>query len=168
MSNSLQKIEINTANIIIEDETLLDLPEYIDRPEYVKNQSVNYALQAVGWLLFMALFMPFITLLLWWFGLDNIYSYVLQDKSQMTHFNITNIAMIILILGGILLTWASYNWIRFYNKELRTSPPNTPTRIFAAQFNCDPKQITELKNASNLTLYYDEDGILKKFEMNYH
>ena len=45
----------------IKDESKLELPEYIDRPEYVRNKSVGYSLQIVGWFVFMWLFMPLIT-----------------------------------------------------------------------------------------------------------
>ena len=38
---------------LIKDESKLELPEYIDRPEYVRNKSVGYSLQIVGWFVFM-------------------------------------------------------------------------------------------------------------------
>ena len=36
------------SSVIIEDESKLELPEYIDRPEYVRNKSVGYSLQIAG------------------------------------------------------------------------------------------------------------------------
>ncbi|EOA2657314.1 poly-beta-1,6-N-acetyl-D-glucosamine biosynthesis protein PgaD, partial [Acinetobacter baumannii] len=35
----------NDANIDVE---VLDIPEYIDQPEYVKNKTANYTLQTIG------------------------------------------------------------------------------------------------------------------------
>lgn len=46
---------------LIEDESKLELPEYIDQPEYVRNKSAGYSLQIVGWFMFMWLFMPVLT-----------------------------------------------------------------------------------------------------------
>ncbi len=50
---------------LIKDESKLELPEYIDRPEYVRNKSVGYSLQIAGWFIFMWLFMPLITVFFW-------------------------------------------------------------------------------------------------------
>ena len=40
----------NDANIDVE---VLDIPEYIDQPEYVKNKTANYTLQTIGWFCLM-------------------------------------------------------------------------------------------------------------------
>ena len=162
MNEVTSKNEINIDNTIIENEDSLDLPQYIDHPEYVTNISVNYVLQAGGWLLFMILLFPLITLLLWWFGIINIYSYVWEDKSEIAHLNIIGIATIILNLAGLLLVWASYNWIRFHNKERRNPSENIPIDKFAQQFSCNKEDITQLRQASNITLDYDDIGKLKR------
>lgn len=164
--NKVQNFKPNMVQIpvIIEDETKLDLPEYIDKPEYVQNKSVGYALQTIGWLLLMLLFMPLITLFLWWYGVHNIYHYVLIDTSQDAHFNILNIGIIILILGGILLSWAIYNWLRFRKKERRTRPENTSLKQFAENFNCTEEDVLNLRQRKNITLYYDDHGLLEKFD----
>lgn len=164
MTNMLDQYKINTDNTLIEDEKLLDLPQYIDRPEYVTNRNMNYILQAVGWCIFMLFLLPIITILLWWFGIHNIYSYVLEEDTSITHFNIINIAIIILILGGVLLSWASYNWIRFYNNERRTSPANIEVEQLAQQFLCNKEDVIKLRESSNITLYYDDEGHLNGFK----
>ena len=50
---------------IVKDESKLELPAYIDQPEYGRNKSVGYSLQIVGWFAFMWLFMPLLTVFFW-------------------------------------------------------------------------------------------------------
>lgn len=40
------------------DQNPLDIPQYIDRPEYVKNKWAGFSLQILGWSLWMWLIMP--------------------------------------------------------------------------------------------------------------
>ncbi|WP_252718151.1 PgaD family protein [Acinetobacter ursingii] len=55
------------------DQNPLDIPQYIDRPEYVKNKWAGFSLQILGWSLWMWLIMPLFTVFLWWFEGQNIY-----------------------------------------------------------------------------------------------
>ncbi|MEG2268108.1 MAG: poly-beta-1,6-N-acetyl-D-glucosamine biosynthesis protein PgaD, partial [Acinetobacter sp.] len=57
----------NDAFKIITDEAKLDIPAYIDQPEYVQNKTAGYSLLALGWIIWMWLFLPLLTLLFWWF-----------------------------------------------------------------------------------------------------
>ena len=61
----------NDTNIDVE---VLDIPEYIDQPEYVKNKTANYALQTIGWFCLMWLLFPLVSLFLW----------ILKGTSSMT------------------------------------------------------------------------------------
>lgn len=61
----------NDANIDVE---VLDIPEYIDQPEYVKNKTANYTLQTIGWFCLMWLLFPLVSLFLW----------ILKGTSSMT------------------------------------------------------------------------------------
>ncbi|SST29329.1 Biofilm PGA synthesis protein pgaD [Acinetobacter baumannii] len=49
----------NDTNIDVE---VLDIPEYIDQPEYVKNKTANYTLQTIGWFCLMWLLFPLVSL----------------------------------------------------------------------------------------------------------
>ena len=49
---------------MIQDESQLEIPQYIDEPKYVRNKSAGYGLFFLGWLVWIWLFLPLITLLL--------------------------------------------------------------------------------------------------------
>ena len=78
---------------IIKDESLLELPEYIDRPEYVQRKSAGYGLMALGWMLWMWLFLPVLTLLFWWFEGNVVYAQITRQTEPMTSIS---------IMGGVL------------------------------------------------------------------
>ncbi|MCF9045930.1 poly-beta-1,6-N-acetyl-D-glucosamine biosynthesis protein PgaD [Acinetobacter nectaris] len=65
-----------------------------------------------------------------------------------------------------LLSWASYNWIRFRNNERRKKPLNTPLNQLAQSFDVTVHELNELQKYQNLTLYYDINGKLTHFNQN--
>lgn len=60
-------------------ESKLDIPEYIDVPEYVSGRTSGYSLMALGWMAWIWLFMPLASLGLWWFESSLIVDHVLID-----------------------------------------------------------------------------------------
>ena len=78
---------------LIKDESKLELPEYIDRPEYVRNKSVGYSLQIAGWFIFMWLFMPLITVFFWWFEGKTIYQQMVVQAAPNSQLSLINIML---------------------------------------------------------------------------
>ena len=151
---------------LIKDESKLELPEYIDRPEYVRNKSVGYSLQIAGWFIFMWLFMPLITVFFWWFEGKTIYQQMIVQAEPTSPLSLVHLATMILIFIAVLLLWATYNWVRFAGKERRSAPVSVNEEQLAISFKVNPVDILNMQQAKNLTLYYDEDGRLEFFETN--
>lgn len=105
------------SSVIIEDESKLELPEYIDRPEYVRNKSVGYSLQIAGWFLFMWLFMPLLTIFFWLFEGKTIYQQMIVQAEPTSPLSLVHLATMILIFIAVLLLWATYNWVRFAGRS---------------------------------------------------
>ncbi|CAB1210339.1 poly-beta-1,6-N-acetyl-D-glucosamine biosynthesis protein PgaD [Acinetobacter bouvetii] len=152
---------------LIEDESKLELPEYIDRPEYVRNKSVGYSLQIVGWFVFMWLFMPILTILFWWFEGKTIYQQLVIQARPDSPLSLINIMTMILVFTGILFLWATYNWIRFHGKDRRKAPSAINEQQLASSFKVSTTDIVNMQQARNLTLYYDHKGALEFFEANH-
>ena len=154
------------SSVIIEDESKLELPEYIDRPEYVRNKSVGYSLQIAGWFLFMWLFIPLLTIFFWLFEGKTIYQQMIVQAEPTSPLSLVHLATMILIFIAMLLLWATYNWVRFAGKERRSAPVSVNEEQLAISFKVNPVDILNMQQAKNLTLYYDEDGRLEFFETN--
>lgn len=152
---------------IVKDESKLELPAYIDQPEYVRNKSVGYSLQIVGWFAFMWLFMPLLTVLFWWVEGETIYQQLVIQAAPDSQLSLMNIILMIVIFICALLLWATYNWIRFYNRERRSTPLAIDEQQIAKSFKVNKVDILNMQQAKNLTLYYDNKGKLEFFEINH-
>ncbi|AOA58137.1 poly-beta-1,6-N-acetyl-D-glucosamine biosynthesis protein PgaD [Acinetobacter larvae] len=151
---------------LIEDESLLDIPQYIDKPHYVKNKLAGYSLQVVGWTIFMLILLPVATLFLWWFEITTIQHYIFIDYSSARMDNLVNISLLILCCGLILILWACYNWLRFSHMERRFFFNNISAEQFVTHFDINIAQYIQLKTSHNLTLYYDQFGKLYSYDVN--
>ncbi|MFD1439209.1 poly-beta-1,6-N-acetyl-D-glucosamine biosynthesis protein PgaD [Acinetobacter terrae] len=152
---------------LIEDESKLELPEYIDRPEYVRNKSMGYSLQIVGWFIFMWLFMPVITMFFWWVEGKTIYQQMVIQAAPNSQLSLMNIIAMIAIFICVLLLWATYNWARFHGEDRRRAPLAIDEKQLASSFKVNTVDILNMQLAKNLTLYYDEQGKLEFFEVNH-
>ena len=151
-------------SFVIQEKSKLELPEYIDRPEYVRNKSVGYSLQIVGWFMFMWLFLPLITLFFWWVEGKTIYQQMMVQAAPTSSLSLVHLSIMISIFIALLLVWASYNWIRFSGKERRSAPVSVNDQQLALSFKVSTADIRSLQQAKNITLYYDKDGQLEFFE----
>lgn len=148
------------------DHIKLDIPQYIDNPNFVTKKSRDHLIQFLGWVCFMGLMLPLITLLLWAFEFTTIQHYIFIDGQHARQNNLIRTSMAIFICSTILLSWASYNWIRFRNNERRKKPLNTPLNQLAQSFDVTVNELNELQKCQNLTLYYDINGKLTHFNQN--
>ena len=146
------------------DQNPLDIPQYIDRPEYVKNKWAGFSLQILGWSLWMWLIMPIFTVFLWWFEGQNIYKQLFLSLNNNGRYSLYMLAICIAILILILFIWASYNWIRFYNVQRRTAPEPATEAQIAQSFNLNIRDIHAMKSSKNMILHFDEHGNLIKYD----
>lgn len=151
---------------IIKDEALLELPEYIDQPEYVRRKTAGYSLMAVGWMLWMGLFMPILTLMFWWFEGAVAYTQVIEQLQPLTGISILKLMACIGILIGCLFVWAGYNWVRFHGKDRRKAPDNVNDDALAQSFNVQAGDIAKMRQSKNMTLHYSEEGRLENYQIN--
>ena len=63
---------------IVRDESQLEIPQYIDEPKYVRNKHAGYGLLFIGWLVWIWLFLPLITLLLWGYEVYTVQHHLIE------------------------------------------------------------------------------------------
>ena len=151
---------------IIKDVSQLELPEYIDKPEYVRRKSAGYGLMALGWTLWMLLFMPLLTLLFWWFEGAVFYTQVVEQTRPLTSISVLKLMVCIGIFISILFVWASYNWVRFHGDDRRKAPKCVTAEDLAQSFQLQSADIEKLRQAKNITLHYSDDGQLQDYQLN--
>ena len=159
----MQKTEVFK---IITDEAQLDIPAYIDKPEYVRNKTAGYSLLALGWVMWMWLFLPLLTLLFWWFEGNLVYEQLIVAEMPKKPLNLFHLMGLITIFILCLFLWASYNWYRFRNNEKRLFPTHVESSNLAQSFSVSISDIEHLQQAENITLHYSEEGELKAYDLN--
>ena len=156
----------NDAFKIITDEAKLDIPAYIDQPEYVQNKTAGYSLLALGWIIWMWLFLPLLTLLFWWFEGNLVYEQLIVADMPKKPLNLFHLLGLISIFILCLFLWASYNWYRFHNNEKRLFPTPVESSDVARSFSVNTLDIERLQQAENITLHYSDEGDLKAYDLN--
>ncbi|WP_445115371.1 poly-beta-1,6-N-acetyl-D-glucosamine biosynthesis protein PgaD [Acinetobacter sp. WZC-1] len=151
----------------ISDESKLELPEYIDQPDYIRKKGTGYGLIAIGWLAWMWLFLPLLTAVFWWFQGKTIYQQMVIQAGPNSPLSLVNMAVMIAVFISLLLLWASYNWIRFSGNERRKAPQDLSKQQLAESFKVGIQDIQIMHTAKRVTLYYDDQGKLGRYEISH-
>lgn len=135
----------------------------IVRPELQSSgqRTLYGALTLVFWAIWFYLWLPVIALLAWALGLQQAYKYmVVLDGYRQVVQSLGIYSLVILLLGGALVIWASYNIFRFRGVERRSATsPVTPAEIGRA-FGQDPDAVARWQGAQRLYVRHDELGII--------
>lgn len=150
---------------IEQDPEKLDIPQYIDRPEYVRNRKAGYTLQILGWFIWIWLLLPIVSVLFWIYQAVVIHQHVVVQPVQDQFYNLQLIGSAILIMIFCLLLWAGYNWLRFRNRERRKIVNSTTRQEFAAYFSIDLNDLVDMQQGKIITLHYDDQGELVEYEI---
>lgn len=155
--------ELSVATTV--KEAKLDIPEFIDVPEYVSDRTSGYTLMALGWMAWIWLFMPLVSLGLWWFESSLIFDHVLRDHKPYQGMTLLELALLIIVAFLSLLLWASYNWIRFNRIDRRSAPRPVELQEIAYSFDVEKHALLEMVQAKHLILYYDQGGRLEQYDI---
>lgn len=154
----LNQVEKQQPFYIERDLSRLDLPVYIDRPDYVNNKTAGYSLQVIGWFIWLWLLLPLLTMLLWWYQGQVIDIHILSSDAQNQLHHFKWIAGVILGLMLGLILWAAYNWYRFHDTETRETLPEIGVSELSSFFLVEPTQLKDMQKSKILIIYYDENG----------
>lgn len=148
------------------DPKKLDLPDFIDRSELVRNRAACTLLQFIGWTAWMWCIISIITLIFWVVQFYIMYRefghYSLDEQLQRVEW----IAFAIIILDILFLIWAGYNWLRFRNYTRRQNFYVTPDQQFSHKFNVDVEQHEQLQHHKIITLHHNDHGEVVGFDLN--
>lgn len=140
------------------DEILI--PVFIDRPElqHWSQRGIFGVIAACGLTLWLYLFMPLLTLLAWVFGYYRFDQYIIHDYQRGFSEHLTSLIAIIMIMGLILLAWASYNILRFYKNERRRFIAPVQSYEVAEFFELSVKMVEYAQQQQVISIVYDKQG----------
>lgn len=136
------------------------LPAFIDQPDlqHWSQRGVFGLIAIAGLTLWTYLFVPLLSLLAWWFGWYRFDHYIVQDYQHGFTQSITVMIAVVMMMGLVLLGWASYNILRFYNNERRNHVPNIKSHEVANFYEIEPEQVQQAKQAQLNVFHYDRQG----------
>ena len=139
----------------------------IRRPDLQSpRQRTLYGALTLGfWLFWIYLWVPVLALLAWLLGLQQAYQYMIVLGGYQEVIRVVWLySLVILLLGGGLLVWATYNILRFGGVENRTaSRPVTPVEI-GLHFGQDPVAVAAWQSGQRLYVSHDTDGRIAAVE----
>lgn len=116
---------------------------------------------AFFWIIWVYLWMPLITLLMWAIGFRYYDNHFLHN-SPTELIDLRNIFVlylsIIVTLGGTLLVWARTEYMRFRNVHRRTRPTSVAITELAEFAKIKPEIMSTLSTVRRMTAHHDEHG----------
>jgi poly-beta-1,6-N-acetyl-D-glucosamine biosynthesis protein PgaD len=73
--------------------------------------------------------------------------------------------IVIASLGGSLVSWAQYNFIRFRGTQRRTRSKDVRPEMLAAHFGVDATALSQWLTLRRLVLHHDQHGRLVEVEI---
>jgi len=116
---------------------------------------------AIFWIIWIYLWMPLITLALWYLGFDFYNRLFLHNTpSQLVelHHIFLLYSSVIAALGGSLLLWARAEFLRFRNVHRRAQSKPVVVEELADYAAQDVATMTELNEVRRMVAYHDEHG----------
>ncbi|MGM0516879.1 MAG: poly-beta-1,6-N-acetyl-D-glucosamine biosynthesis protein PgaD [Pseudomonadota bacterium] len=135
------------------------LPDIIERNdlESTGRRRVGQVVSLIAWALWIYLFTPLIALIGWLLGVELFQRYILDDPIG-TLQAVQVYVLVILAAGVVFIGWATYNWLRFHNRERRHAPPPISSRELARRFCISPEEAEEISSQRIVTVHFNEDA----------
>jgi biofilm PGA synthesis protein PgaD len=120
----------------------------------------------VFWAIWFYLWLPLLALIAWAAGLEQAYKYMIVLGGYEEVLGVLGIyTLIILLLGGSLVTWATYNILRYGNLEQRTTREAPTLEQVARYFRQGPVAVQAWRQNQRLRVTHDDDGAISAVEV---
>lgn len=138
-------------------DTTISVRDALDR----RLKTRDTILTTVLWAIYAYLWLPFISLLAWFIGIDFAYGLVeraggLENLAQLLgRFSIALIAITVVVIG-----WSALQYWRFHERDRRTGSPSTNYDDELSLWNIDAETLYRIRQGRRLTIDLDECGAI--------
>lgn len=140
--------------MIIAERPIIYHPEW----QSTTQRLTSGTLTVIAWTVWMYLWTPFISAVLWVVGIHLVYTQLIQGLSMRS---VCFIMLIVLLCSIIVASWASYNYMRFAQKTSRLRVQVVPPQIVGKAFGVsDAAILCLLLQERRIELCFDQDGVL--------
>jgi len=125
----------------------------------VGQRAVSGVLTLVFWTIWAYLWLPLLSLLAWAVGFQQAYKYVVVRGGYEELLNLIGAyTLVIVLLGGSLVGWATYNILRYGRLPMRTGKTVVPHEDIARYFRQGPIAVATWQAAQRLYVKHNEKG----------
>ncbi len=120
----------------------------------------------VVWYVWLNLWLPLVTFIAWVVGgvLGYHQMVELANYRQLLHM-FACYGLVIAVLAGGLLIWATYNLLRFRGKERRARMPDVSVQTYADLLGITPAQYVQRRHARVMVVHHRMDGSLESADV---
>lgn len=116
-------------------------------------------LTLIMWAIYAYLWLPLISLLAWFIGIDLFYQEMVVNGGfeafvELSTWYLIVIVLIVFMVGG----WSASNYFRFHDKNRRQAQPQVSDPEIAAWFSLDEEKLGGIREADRALLIFDESG----------
>ncbi|WP_283148067.1 poly-beta-1,6-N-acetyl-D-glucosamine biosynthesis protein PgaD [Silvimonas soli] len=133
----------------------------IERPDWqTRRQRVVYgSLTAMGWALWGFLWLPLLTAVGWLGEAFFAWHHMVQlDGFSAFRHLAASYSGALVVLGGIFVGWASYNYLRFRGYDRRRPRPTVTDHDLADAYHVPESDVARWHASRRLVVWHDEQG----------
>ncbi|WP_410209997.1 poly-beta-1,6-N-acetyl-D-glucosamine biosynthesis protein PgaD [Aquirhabdus sp.] len=137
----------------------LDVPQFIDRPELQSQgqRTTSAVLAMIGWTCWLYLFLPLLTIGGWLVSYRRVDQYIVQNQNGFYE-QVNLLVPLVVIMGSLLLLWATYNWMRFRGESRRVASRNATSQEIAIHFAIPTRVVSQAQHCRVNVFHFDEAG----------
>jgi len=133
----------------------------IDKPQWqsTRQRVLFRSLTALFWVVWIYLWLPILTFSAWLLGVKTGYDEMVVHEGFLALARLVRLYVsTIALLGGALLAWAYYNYIRFRGVERRKAFPRVTVFELSRRYGIAPRMLEQWSYAQRLVVYHDTHG----------
>ncbi|NOU24493.1 MAG: poly-beta-1,6-N-acetyl-D-glucosamine biosynthesis protein PgaD [Methylotenera sp.] len=135
----------------------------IEKPE-LQSQAHRYGWSSITflfWLLYIYLWLPFITLVAWWVGVELFHLQMVELNGYAGIVEKLGLySAIVVIISIVLIGWAKIERYRFKDSIRRNGYTTVPVGEVAKVFELQESQLTELRKQKSVIVHFFDNGKL--------
>jgi biofilm PGA synthesis protein PgaD len=140
---------------------IINLPELQSPLQRVTTRGITL----VFWVVWIYLWLPLISLVAWWVGIQLFREHMLDNNGYQALFSdMHQYALTIAFIAIVLIGWARYNLLRFRDKGNRKASKHVDLADQAQQFKIEPQHLRQWQIAKRLVIHHDERGDITDIE----
>jgi poly-beta-1,6-N-acetyl-D-glucosamine biosynthesis protein PgaD len=137
----------------------------IEHPEWQapKQRILLGFITLIFWMAWFYLWLPFVSVLAWIFGIKTFQYHMLELAGLTALIELLGwYALVIFVLGGSLIAWATYNIQRFNQVARRSPRPEVSIEMQARYFKVDVNDVEVWRKSQRIFIEYNDHSQISK------